>query len=37
MPKGKLKLKTVSMTLRVEPRVKAAAELTAKQALIMPI
>jgi len=31
MPKGKLKLKTVSMTLRVEPRVKAAAEQAAKR------
>lgn len=31
MPRGKPKLKTVSMTLRVEPRVKIAAELAAKR------
>lgn len=31
MPRGKPKLKTVSMTLRVEPRVKKAAEVAAKR------
>lgn len=31
MPKGKPKLKTVSLTLRVEPHVKAAAEIAAKR------
>lgn len=31
MPKGKPKLKTAIMTLRVEPQVKAIAELAAKQ------
>jgi len=31
MPKGKPKLKTVSMTFRVEPRVKKAAEVAAKR------
>lgn len=31
MPKGKPKLKTAVMTLRVEPQVKAIAELAAKR------
>lgn len=33
MPKGKPKLKTAIVTLRVEPQVKAVAELAAKQEL----
>jgi hypothetical protein len=31
MPKGKPKLKTAVMTLRIEPQIKAVAELAAKQ------
>lgn len=31
MPKGKPKLKTAVMTLRIEPQVKAVAEMAAKQ------
>lgn len=31
MPRGKPKLKTAVMTLRIEPQIKAVAELAAKQ------
>lgn len=31
MPKGKPKLKTATMTLRIEPKIKEVAELAAQQ------